>query len=146
MSLISESVTSKRVIFVMDHTFGASETEVGEPVDTAGLKGLFFIFCVPTRTNGIVTFTIEHCDTMAGTYEEIGQENLVYGRNDGKLPRLTTVQSLDAFIPREGVVGTKRWVRVTGDSDGDGSNMRVLCYAVGDVTELPSGSDASYAP
>lgn len=94
---------------------------LGEPIDTKHYSsGVYFGFSAPgLPPGGSRVFKILHSDDIDGGYEPVSVENLVYAKSDGRFPIIfnpaKSSKSIDEQgIPlvREGVVGTRRYVKV----------------------------------
>jgi hypothetical protein len=121
----------------------------GTPIDTKEYSsGLYFGFAAPGLPNGGGrVFKILHSDDIDGGYEPISVENLVYGKEDGRFPTLYNRygEMAGAGIPliREGVVGTRRYVKVGLWAGGERGGS-AIAVAVRDGKTIPVPDNRSW--
>lgn len=143
MGIIHDDVTRQRVSYVYRWWMGQEETIISSPIDTLGYDATYFTFCVFIYGGGRLELQIQHSDEELGTYEDVPQESLVYGRHDGKMP---VIRSIDYPYPCEGVHHTKRWLRVVWNTYEEPPAPEVLIlavtYAMHNVLEAPAPQDA----
>lgn len=92
----------------------------GPPIDTKGVTSTYFVFDAPNVPNtGYRAFKIYHSHDPDGGFEEIKAENLIYGQHDSRFPvvgNVKTIEDTESHTPRdimrEGVVGTRQWLKV----------------------------------
>lgn len=138
-----ESVT-RQVVTKAVFRSDVNSYRTGTPIDTADYTGIYFIFSLPYYSSGIFAFRIMHSDDENGLYTEVEEDKLIYGRDTGLMPEIDKLQPDGSLLPREGAVGTKRWVRLDIDPyDTPGGYVSVL--AVLTAERLATSSNAVYS-
>lgn len=114
-------------------TYSADRT--GASVDTVGFAyGIVLIHAGNIIAPENVTFTIEHSETLGGTYEAC---NLL-GTTDSALVRATNGQDDSCLIVRVDLNNTKRFIRANANHSASAGHT----YAVSMVL-LPYNTDAT---
>lgn len=139
MGIIRDDVTRQRASYIYRWWFNQEQTVVTPAIDILGYDATYFVFCTFVHSGGRIEYQIQHSDTEGGPYEDVGPENLVFGRYDGNLP---IVSSPAWPYAREGVRDTKRWLRVIMTTVNEPLSILAVTYAVHDVLALPASQDA----
>lgn len=156
MGAIRESATSQSSRLVLFRVTTPPTVVSSVSVDTAGYQnGIYFIFAAyGVQPGGIRTMLFSHSDAYGGPYIVVDKENLIFGRGGDSAAAIINNDS----VPRgyegelcayEGIVGNKRWVRVSIFPSGSPSpDAAWIVCTVGDVGGGPSSKDGSvvYTP
>jgi hypothetical protein len=124
---VKEKVTQQRVINALEiQNIGSSTTTAGAIIDSADFDiGVYFALAVSNYTDGTYTLKIEHGDDSGlSDAADVDSAMLVYGT----LPALSAALAEGAYLPREGVHSTKRYLRASIVSTGvtTGADAQVL--------------------
>lgn len=110
-----------------------STTTAGAIIDTVGYsKGVYFGMQVNAWTDGTYTLKLEHGDDAAlSDTEVVPTKNLVYGT----LPAVAAAIAEGGAYAREGVFGTKRYVRasVVSTDVTTGATVAVVAILTADL-------------
>lgn len=111
---IASNADLNRVYFAGTVSITGSTFSILNAVDTAASpNGIYFFMFAEEYGSGSVSMSFKQSDSSDGTnLEEIGLDNLVYGRDDGKIPYIDSENSNPegTYLAREGLVGTKRYI------------------------------------
>lgn len=169
---IKERSSIQRCQLALYAIFSSAVTAKGEPIDTADYaNGITFVYFMAAYSSGLFVTKFQHSDTTVdGDFTDVEPLNLVYnrpGRNesylDGAFPVYGgLVNSSTGFqgdgatdagglIGREGLVGTKRYVRIVvtsktvneaGGLGGPSGTFTAVAIKSGELSPTPS--DATY--
>ena len=132
-----EHVTHQETRLALDADISSNTTTEGAIFDTANYDaGVYFALAATAWTDGLYTLKLEHGDNAAlSDAAVVPTANLVYG----SLPALAAAIADGAAYEREGVIGTKRYVRASIVSTGvtTGATINVVCLK--DAELIPTG-------
>jgi hypothetical protein len=116
-----------------------STTTAGAIIDTAGYsKGVYFGLQVNAWTDGTYTLKLEHGDNASLTDAAVvPTANLVYGT----LPAISAAIAEGGAYVREGVFGTKRYVRASVVSTSVSTGATVAVVAILTANLAPTDQD-----
>lgn len=147
MGIIKESATLQKNILALNANITTNTTTVGAVIDTKDFEnGLYFNFFLTEHSDGDFTLKIEHSDTSGSGYANVAATNLVFNRDTGVLPTLSSASTNGDNIIREGVVGTKRYVRPSVVSVSASGTNRNVIVAIQDSEYTPIYADGSTTP
>lgn len=109
---VREMVTKEVVMYALEvQTIATDTTTTGAIIDTADYDlGVYFAMLCSAYTDGTYTLLIEDGDDAAlADAAVVATAQLVYGT----LPALTAVTAEGARMAKEGVFGTKRYLRAS---------------------------------
>ena len=122
-----EHVTHQETRLAMEATITTDTTTEGAIFDTANYDaGVYFALAATAWTDGLYTLKLEHGDNAAlSDAAVVPTANLVYG----SLPALGAAIADGAAYEREGVIGTKRYVRasIVSTATTSGATISVIC-------------------
>lgn len=128
MSAIREQATCQKTIVAFNEAISGVGTFDGAMIDTDDYAcGVYFSFFLADWTTGDFQLIIEHSDTLvSGDFTVVDKENLIFNRSTGTLPTLNAASSNGDNIVREGVVGTKRYVRANVAASSSPSGTAII--------------------
>ena len=133
---VREHVTHQEVRLALEAEITSDTTTVGAIFDTANYDaGIYFAIASTTYTDGTYTLKIEDGDDSAlSDAADVATAQLVYGT----LPAVTAVTADGAAYDKEGVIGTKRYVRasIVSTATTSGAFLSLLC--IKDAELLPT--------
>lgn len=124
-----ERVTEDIVLSAFEpQILSGSTTTAGSIIDTVGYsKGVYFAMQVNAWTDGTYTMKLEQGDDAAlGDAEVVPTANLVYGT----LPAVSAAIAEGSPYAKEGVFGTKRYLRLSIVSTGITTGATVSAVAI----------------
>ncbi len=124
---VQEQATKQVVTLALEANISSNTTTAGAIIDTADFDlGIYFALAATTYTDGTYTLKIEDGDDSGlSDAADVATGQLVYGT----LPAVSAVLADGADYSKEGVIGTKRYVRASIVSTGvtTGADLSLLC-------------------
>ena len=138
---IKEEVTNQIVINALEsQDIATNTTTTGAIIDTADYdNGIYFAVGVSDFNDGVYTLKIEDGDDSGlSDAADIPAAQLVYG----SLPAPAAAIAEGAALPKEGIFGNKRYVRVSIVSTGTtlGATVEVLAVVNPEIGATPQDS------
>lgn len=134
---VREQVTHQAVYNALEPQVIATDTTTaGAIIDTANYDlGVYFAVLVTSYTDGTYTLKIEDGDDSGlSDAADVPTANLVYGT----LPAVSAAVAEGGVLAKEGVFGTKRYIRpsIVSTSTTTGATVQVIAVNGGEVLPL----------
>lgn len=126
---IKEQATNQIVINALaPQVIGSSTTTAGAIIDCQKYDlGIYFAMMIYSRTDGTFTLKLEHGDNSGlSDAADVPAANRVYGT----LPALAANIAAGAALAKEGVFGTKRYLRASIVSTGVTTGASAAVFAI----------------
>jgi hypothetical protein len=124
---VREQATHQSVTLAFEGAISSNTTTAGAIIDTAHFDaGIYFALAATTYTDGTYALKIEDGDDAAlADAADVATTQLVYGT----LPSVSAVLADGSDYSKEGVIGTKRYVRASIVSTGvtTGATLSLIC-------------------
>lgn len=145
MGAIRENATKQRTVLAFYASIPTEDVPVwGPAIDTAGYEsGIYVSSYMASWLDGAATLLIRHADASTDDFIDVEPASIIYG--DGNLPSLAGGNAPGTFVPRFGLVGQKRWIKVGMVAKSPDTMVAVALVTMS--TELsPLPPDAYYFP